>query len=1567
MSLQNLVEDFLYDLLPEGLISLDEQGLIQAVVGGYQDRVDDIRSYTSKLELLITGNGVPEVDNAGDPVNNVVLCQIQSPQGKVYNRSLDFKDDTPANGSADLLTWAATQLQLDTDHVLISAAYGIDMLRLVDANILSYLASTIGAVLYQTAAMDPNNAQNDARRLLQTWFPRLQYKGTSQSFETLGRLLGFDDVRMMPLFGRLSPRIANDIGDPQNNQDFSVTPEYFPKQVRDNFYDPLVLNDGPFYTWSGTATAQFGTNDTEFYTEVVNGFNPFVTVSIIGISPQDPDPAGSPYILTGGGPETQASVSPGGSGLLFKAVAAGSSFNGLQINVQSIDNGTMRVLSITDRLSAIKYRTSFYDLALTLDFDHALQQFGTNVATTNKDLSANPNSANFGEMALSPYRPWQGGSITQPQTVADWLTQTNTNGNLSIVVDRTQANLASREYNMQDIASAGAQVVQAMEEVRPATRTPRQINTGFLIKDQVGYASYCAVQSLFTTSGTLQGTYFGTLAGFPLPPYNTEFSAYTSAGTTALVGETDLINSGFIRFRSPDLSISGTYDYSQSSWLFAFVGSVQTGTTVIADYAPTSTEIIRPLPGTGCVEVGYQLRPEDQFDTPVVDMADEYPWRRDIVGGGELVDFDTYAPATPDIKTVTLGQTAAVSSHTGAQYDVQVIVPGPYPPRFITAERSLDNYLPGQMAIAYTGTFLNLAGLRPSTGTLAGGLDGVMQVGWKLYHFGLVQGVLVADPKKFYSRAHRDGLALWYPFNEQPLDAIEVLDHSVYAGNGAVGGINADDRKFDPVRGDYLSPDPGMTINSPIARGFNQSFAGGFWLRAANDYSTEQVILSSGPLQISLSGTITAPQVNFYMTPPTGPSVLQVSQVFDQNWVYVAWSFDGNLNLTVDFWNSSGTLVPQTVPVTTPVDFETPYNFTLACPSSPYDIQDLRLWNTVKSASDLATTRYHNPNSTACLYRPAWLESVNTYDHYAIRVLPSGFLVPDQLPTSIINNQLAWVQRYDYLARYEAQSRYKETGIGSGNIPPPLQPLGAQWDTLTATGTVAVSTQRGNFVGINNTWLIDNPQGTFITLPISGSTINGIPGTLVHNGSQVPWPNALAAMNPCRDRIWVAGDDGFTWQVMLGNTENGTVSFTSEKLFSLSGSYQPTGAHVELSSGTLHNRLAVQANGSVYAGTYLGTVTTGSIYMYSNEETAVNLSGTNTVNAWVQPNLFGLSQSPPVPALNENGQIAFQINQTLQPGFYRLQVTSGNIGKVDSMFAGFNVVVTVGDVPFQAKLCASQTGADFTQTDTFEFFLGHTLPGSPSSWLLTFDWSNALNDPKKGTTRQLFISGVNLTRYHSTLYRISLGASAVNLTAMSTFGTDFPATPGGWLAVMSSWGTVLTYAHESTVYSSNDTVQNPQPLSNKLGATTIYRREDMILNGSFTLPDPTLPSFQSFGTVNNNGNATISAFIENGTGPFLNNGTYAFSMTGSGTTTSFYVSYVPQVEVLFESLTMTGTGYSFGTIHPVYLPASIIPAGSLHAQILVDFAAGTNINGVTVVTHNYPDSPFTLTLAGTKH
>ncbi|MBV5346285.1 MAG: metallophosphoesterase [Rhodoferax sp.] len=63
----------------------------------------------------------------------------------------------------------------------------------------------------------------------------------------------------------------------------------------------------------------------------------------------------------------------------------------------------------------------------------------------------------------------------------------------------------------------------------------------------------------------------------------------------------------------------------------------------------------------------YQARPEDDIEDTASDMGDEYPWRRDTVAGGELVDTATYNPSSLDVEVVQVGQTVAVFSHTGAQ------------------------------------------------------------------------------------------------------------------------------------------------------------------------------------------------------------------------------------------------------------------------------------------------------------------------------------------------------------------------------------------------------------------------------------------------------------------------------------------------------------------------------------------------------------------------------------------------------------------------------------------------------------------------------------------------------------------------------------------------------------------------------------------------------------------------------------------------------------------------------------------------------------------------------------
>jgi hypothetical protein len=2151
MSLQNLSEDFLYGLLPEGIISLDEQALIQAVVGGYQDRVDDLRAYTGKLELLLTGQGLPESDVSGAPPN-AVIAQVQSPKGKVYSRSLEIKDDTPEDATPELLEWVAGQLKLDEEHVLLSAAYGVDSLRLVEANVLPYLAATVGAVLYRSAALDPANADSDARRLLSTWFPRLQFKGTAQSFETLGRLLGYDDVRMTPLWQRLSPRIANDIGDPRNDQDFSEVPDFYPKQVRDNFYDPWNLTDGPYYTWTGTATARNGTNSTEFYTQVVNGFNPFFKVSIIGTAPMDPDPSLSPYILTGGGPETKAYVNPSGTGLRFEAISAGSAFNHTAIQVTELlngtDNGTHRVLSVTQQLSSIKYRSSYYDLSLTIDFDRAEQLFGVSTVDPNKDLQANGTLANFGSQALSPYRPWMNGSFAQGTIVRDWLTETDPLSSQTAITYRRQADLGDQQLNYTEVTAAGLQVIQAMEEVRPATRRPRNVSTGYLIKDQVGYADYCSFGTVFSaTSGQVQ--YWGTLADYPYPPYEVQFSIsntrafafdftaivgdiYQVKGTydflnwfdvsppiiadstlmhwTVLVGtpfaffnvwkltgapvppvvknphfvnvdsmlthESDPYNSDFLRIGSYDLNLTGTYDYSNSTWFFNFpIGfGLSSAINVYANYAPTSTEVVREqpsiwsdptyiavsadggiygapqaavsnlvrgwnpdayfyagdnqyydglpgefypaqiyvqdfidakkyfvcygnhdyqnpdspiaedniqsgnikgydqtyrvyptsvgpqyvvynggtytygqifvgvsgvtdflayngatvrrraepdngwdnsletnyydyLPGNGryyrvrighvelfvvadgynsvedpgfidnnrkpaepdgnwceapfspiganvklpylgnpiqvdangtytvktsdsygddgindapqfviysggtyygdqtfkangtvpfmyvwgepridpatpwvvlrkarryrvianpgnnyvdyegkryyggdviqasftadktvafvtgrvrldrmnsvqaeqikdwirrsqapwkvvmyhhpnwnsdawnsghkygdyprtdwpwkewgvdltlhghvhayarslnggitriiigfggqnnqtwntsgtahtdpyvqvqyntspvypydtthrtdygamlmtatptslngmvqtinnvvvdnwtltkpdCVRA-YQERPEDQLDEPMLDLSDEYPWRRDLVNGGELIDRATYNPPTPDVTVTQVGQSIAVFSQTGAQYDVTLNKLGPNPPSFMVNERPLTPYVPGQMAVAYYGTFIPLDHIDPRQRddlprrTLSqeatdfyhsanlgvdhsvDDMDWAFEPGWRLYHFGLVQGVLVADPVKFFGRHHRDNLVGWFPFNEHPFDAPPLIDHSVISTDMIPLNATPFGREFDQWRGWHLRVPPGLDFRSdPHSRDLSGPVTVSFWLMVPEGVALPApYLIQVGSIKITFSNILNVGSVDS----DGNTNWVLLSGMASPGWNFFSFTYDG-VSAWTCYQATMSTPVAQ-VDAQTYTDhiWTEDQSVGVVGTTLDYRIHDLRVWNSVKTIEELELVRYHDPNPTACLYRPAYLTCVNDYDRYGVKVLDSGYVMPDLLPSSIETPSEAWVSRYDATGQYQAQSRFKETGIGSGPTLPVRQVLGEQWDTLTAAGTVVVSGWKGQGYGMNDAWMFDNPPPQVMQLLESGSTKYGIIPTWFSTGTTIPWPNAMMATNPCRDRIWVEGDDSYVYEIkvvrsgtqafglsaqklftqrsdaelMLSGTEGtyapllqlvqsagiggthcygvtsygtifprqllvvaGTDSTTDNGLWTVlpkgrilggsvlpsSGTYdirlaspgvakvyhpakllyseQPTGGEVVLTDTGYSKQLRVNTSGQVYAAAYAGTVNAPWIFMYGNEEVVTSATQAQAYSNWANPTSFGVSLS--LPALNVDGNISFENDETALPGFYRLEIDSGNIGQVDENFDGFKVIITVGDIPFEATLCAGKTGANFQSTDTFDFTLPHVLPGntlgySGNSWLLDINWYNALRDERRGTARQLAIYGYRMVRLNTTLYQLKLTATGSSITEVSTTGTDFPATPGGWMAAITSWGTAYSYTHESRIYSSNETFQSRYPMSNVLTATTVERKEDIVMNTPAVISDPPVPTLPVYGPI----------------------------------------------------------------------------------------------------------------------
>lgn len=579
----NLSENFIYERLPEAVISLDERGLIQAVCGGFQDRLEDLRSYAYKVQSFYDIGALP------DGEYNVVLVDVTSATGVTYTRSLELVEGVPANGSADLLAWAAVQLSLPETSVA-NARYGKDLLRLVDANTLEYLAETIGAVLYQSVLLEGRETKA-YQSMVSTYFPRLRIKGTSQSYEVLGRLLGFDDVAFIPLWSRLSLREPSDVGNEANAEDFSPTVEYFPRETRGPLYDPHVMADGPFYSWSGTCVPQV--TDTRFYTQVVNGNNPFIKCVQAGITLNgsiQPVPTGE-YVLAGGAPHAKASVTPAPGDLTFEALAPGESFNGMRVQVAS-QNGS-QVITVEEQLSAIKYRSSYFDLALAVNIDDADVRLGTFPVRKNTDLAAGNTPA--GEsVAASPYRPWSAGSLAPVDAVSDWL-QPSTN--MSTVQSRVQALSTDRQINTDRLAEAQAQTVTAFEEVRPATRFTHNVGLGFLLKDDAQYASYEAGTVLFTTAFMNQ-QYTGFGVGYPAPgAYRAQFTLDQN-GTLETLVSLGIPNTNIARFIAASGTVNGTYNFDTNDYWFNFANPPADGILIRAAWEPVDTESVRPSPNT---------------------------------------------------------------------------------------------------------------------------------------------------------------------------------------------------------------------------------------------------------------------------------------------------------------------------------------------------------------------------------------------------------------------------------------------------------------------------------------------------------------------------------------------------------------------------------------------------------------------------------------------------------------------------------------------------------------------------------------------------------------------------------------------------------------------------------------------------------------------------------------------------------------------------------------------------------------------------------------------------------
>lgn len=1438
--LQNLAEDYLYDKLPEGIITLDERGLLRAVIGGIQDRVEDIRSYAKKYEFFFDAAGV-------QAHNQLVLVTFETAYGKVVTRSLEIQDDTPLIAGDDLTAWAATQMGVDLSQIT-SCVFGEDLLRFVDENTIQYMAATVGAVLYSTSSQSGTPNQNQ-QRLLDSYFPRLKIKGTAQSFDTLGKLIGFEDVRMTPLWGRVSPRLPNDFGAPVNDNDFSEATAYPPQQQISTSYDPHVFRDGPYYSWTGTASAD--PESSSFYTQSVNGFQPWVQVNVTGsvVHPA----IGTTIALSGGGPHTKA-VAVAGQGLQIAALAEGRDFNGLQVTFEDWNSGTERLISITDRLSAIKYRTSYYDLAHTMTDERAILLFGTNTARPNKDLVANPKLDISDGTAASPFRPWALGMFNSNVASQDFVYISS--GSLSLLAPRTEATIQQSQFDVDALQQAGQQALQVMEEVRAATRLPRQSSVGYLNRETVQYAAIDHIHTVLLPAGTQAVDSF--LSSPPGSPYFV--TAFVQGTATPLDAAFDPAFSGTVVRFSDGAALTGAFDLSNGYYRFeTTAGNTYLSTLTIDFYVtPTSTETIRanPNPGPNVRGVIYQPRPEDQArtDTPY-ESADEYPYRRDIVGGGELIEVTGHAdPMTLDVAVDKVAQTVAVKDHTGADYTILGIKSVLQPIQLTIQPNPTDStYQPGQLAIAYKGSFKSLpTQTLPTIDLIPGFFTDIglyTNSGFVLYHAGLVQGILVSDPVKFFGAHHSRDLRAWLPMNEHPDEGAIIRDHSITASTQDLNGFTLLDsfssRKWDSRHGWYLRMEHGANVVSTTHREITGAYSASLWIRADAVIAATgtNTIFQHGPLSVDMVNTTNAAYI--YAENQTGTRQLAASVILTPGtFQQVAFTLQGRYvgfgaaTLDSSLTMSTGTLDTGFLNFTHAGD-----NLAFSSGTNRgYDLSDFRAWSEVKTQTDLNLVRFHSPVSTVCTYWPTNIEVAGSRDRYGLKVIDNGFVYPAAMPPAVRMNRLARVRRYNDEGRFEGENRYNETGFGGGMPLPSTYVLGQQFFELTSTGTAVFSTTTGQIPGYNTVWNRYSPlTGQYQFFSMSGSTSNGLTGT---NQTVVgaDWPTVMVFTNPCEQVIWLPSDTGtgvFEVSLVSSGTSSAFLSGThvgrlrSDLELKLVGNgtinedlrtaEQPTGARTLISAnGT---QVVSDITGYIYQRATSGTLTTPPAYLYLNQRTKDDVA-----DAWsrwtdnVDPHLFGNRQVPAVAALNTNDILEFENTSTLEIGRYRLTVVSGNIGQVDADFEGFNTTITIDTAQIQARLAAHSTGANFRATDVFEFELD--VPVTPN-WLMTIQLFNATADPSRGTARQMAIFSYKLEKIQTELYKVSINPSgAVPVVTQVVVDTYSPTLPGGWLAIVNSYGTVTKISHESQVYSSNDTVTSKVPMSSVLTSSTWARRED---------------------------------------------------------------------------------------------------------------------------------------------
>ena len=417
-ALTTFTEDFHLNLLPKVIQEVDEKGYIRAVVGGWQDRIEELRALVDQYSAFLE----PMVDQAAVP--NTLVFTFTSTDGKEVRRHLHITPYLEAavailnNPNADksvLLEWGDQLLGLKEESVSsVELGYNPRMAPL--SSTLGLLAKTLG-VMPLPDGVDPSIQ----RRLTRDQLAWTRSKGTARAIYHRMYALGFSEVVFTPLWSRLSPRMplypqdrGEVSGGPPAEFDLRGRPDTYP-ELED--WNPEELRDGPYSLWEQACSLL---DPAAFYTSV-NGSSPFVRVLIHGLDhtnhrrawnehsqyvqgdvvthaskvyvAKDP-PIGIPgaatssgwsellipdtgtYTLSGGVENIRASVTlpstdpetatPSYSGITLEAIAPGASYNGVEVVVKDwvwLKEQVLATVSAPQRLSFGNFAPGRYKLS----------------------------------------------------------------------------------------------------------------------------------------------------------------------------------------------------------------------------------------------------------------------------------------------------------------------------------------------------------------------------------------------------------------------------------------------------------------------------------------------------------------------------------------------------------------------------------------------------------------------------------------------------------------------------------------------------------------------------------------------------------------------------------------------------------------------------------------------------------------------------------------------------------------------------------------------------------------------------------------------------------------------------------------------------------------------------------------------------------------------------------------------------------------------------------------------------------------------------------------------------